>query len=179
MVRSIRGYPRRQILILALLPFILGLVPVGPATAGPVETRGAERKNEKAPSETMGPDRGRDGEVESLLREMGERPSESSLLRLGELLLKRGEADGALKCFDEALKMNPRSLEAKIGRGVALAGLGQLDRAEEALREAIPLNPSPARVHYELGRIFERRGDYAKAAAEYREGLKGFQEGMK
>jgi Flp pilus assembly protein TadD len=120
-----------------------------------------------------------DGELESLRKELKETPTETSALRLGELLLKKGASDEALATFNRALEMNPRSLEAKIGRGVALGGIGETEKAEKALREALPLNPNPARVYLELGRLFEQRGDFARAVAEYKEGLKRFQEGLK
>jgi tetratricopeptide (TPR) repeat protein len=125
------------------------------------------------------PDSSMDGELESLRKELKETPTETSALRLGELLLKKGAPEEALASFNRALEMNPRSLEAKIGRGVALGGMGETEKAEKALREALLLNPNPARVHLELGRLFEQRGDFAGAIAEYKEGLKRFQEGLK
>jgi Flp pilus assembly protein TadD len=110
---------------------------------------------------------------------MKEKPSDSAAVRLGHLLLDKGANADALLLFDEALKLNPRSIEAKVGRGIALVRLKEFDRAEQALRAALPLNPDPARVHYELGVIFERRGDYAAAVAQYKEGLKRYREGVK
>jgi Flp pilus assembly protein TadD len=118
-------------------------------------------------------------EIEALRDEMKEKPADSTALRLGQLLLKKGDNGKALLSFEEALKLNPRSVEAKVGKGIALGRQGEYGKAEQTLREALPLNPNPARVHYELGVLCERRGDFAGAVSEYKEGLKRYQEGMK
>lgn len=118
-------------------------------------------------------------DIEALRSEMKEKPADSTALRLGQLLLKKGDNGEALMSFEEALKLNPRSVEAKVGKGIALGRLGEYSKAEKALREALPLNPNPARVHYELGVLCERRGDFTGAVTEYKEGLKRYQEGMK
>jgi Flp pilus assembly protein TadD len=118
-------------------------------------------------------------EIEALRSEMKEKPADSTALRLGQLLLKKGENREALLSFEEALKLNPRSVEAKVGKGIALGRQGEYGKAELALREALPLNPNPARVHFELGVLCERRGDFAGAVSEYKEGLKRYREGMK
>lgn len=136
-----------------------------PATAGKAKEK-PDEKNSNA-------------EIAGLRSEMKEKPADSTALRLGQLLLKKGENREALLSFEEALKLNPRSVEAKIGKGIAMGRLGEYGKAEQALREALPLNPNPARVHYELGVLCERRGDFAGAVSEYKEGLKRFQEGMK
>ena len=111
-------------------------------------------------------------EIEALRSEMKEKPADSTALRLGQLLLKNGDNGEALLSFEEALKLNPRSVEAKVGKGIALGRQGEYGKAEQALREALPLNPNPSRVHYELGVLCERRGDFAGAVSEYKEGMK-------
>jgi Flp pilus assembly protein TadD len=150
-------------------------------SASPMQTDGREAVQQagSAPRPEERADISMDGELQSLRKELKEAPTETSALRLGELLLKKGAPDEALASFNRALEMNPRSLEAKIGRGVALGRMGETEKAEKALRDALPLNPNPARVHLELGRLFEQRGNFAGAIAEYKEGLKRFQEGMK
>jgi len=117
--------------------------------------------------------------IEALRNEMKENPSDSAALRLGHLLLKKGAAGEALLSFEEALKLNPRSVEAKVGKGIAVGRRGEYAKAEQVLRDALNLNPNPARVHYELGVLSERRGDFAGAVSEYKEGLKRYREGMK
>jgi Flp pilus assembly protein TadD len=117
--------------------------------------------------------------IEALRNEMKEKPSASTATSLGQLLLNKGSAAEALLSFEEALKLNPRSVEAKVGRGIALGRRGEYAKAEQVLRGALNLNPNPARVHYELGVLCERRGDFAGAVSEYKEGLKRYREGKK
>jgi tetratricopeptide (TPR) repeat protein len=96
--------------------------------------------------------------------------------RLGTLLLRSGASDEALQAFAEALKINPRSNEARVGTGAALMAKGELDRAEQVLKEALQ-TPDPVRAHYELGRLHERKGDFAAAVAQYKEAVRKLQQG--
>jgi hypothetical protein len=59
--------------------------------------------------------------------------------RAGKALLARGEAEGALREFEAALRADPRFLEARSARGALLVGF---DRLEEGLKR--PTIPSPA-----------------------------------
>jgi cytochrome c-type biogenesis protein CcmH/NrfG len=118
-------------------------------------------------------------EIEALRREMQEKPTDSAASLLGECLLRKGALNEAMAAFNEALKMNPRSFEARIGKGIVLGRQGQFEKAEAMLRGALILNPKPQRVHHELGLLYETKGDFARAIAEYKEGLKNYQEGKK
>ena len=125
------------------------------------------------------PDPKIDGEIETLRNGLKEKPGDSAFIRLGHLLLGKGALNDALQAFDEALRLNPRSFEAKIGKGVVLGRQGELDKAEQLLRDALVLNPNPVRVHYELALLYEKRGEFGKAIAEYKEGLIKYQEGKR
>jgi len=125
------------------------------------------------------PDPKIDGEIETLRNGLKEKPSDSAFIRLGRLLLGKGALNDALQAFDEALRLNPRSFEAKIGKGVVLGRQGELEKAEQLLRNALVLNPNPVRVHYELALLYEKRGEFGKAIAEYKEGLIKYQEGKR
>jgi Flp pilus assembly protein TadD len=138
---------------------------VPPAPAGEAKAKPAEKDSS--------------AEIERLRSGMKEKPDDSTALRLGQLLLNKGDNGEALQSFEEALKLNPRSVEAKVGKGIALGRQGEYGRAEQALRDALPLNPNPARVHYEIGILCERRGDFAGAVTEYKAGLQRHKEGMK
>ena len=116
-------------------------------------------------------------EIEPLRHEMNEKPGETTAVRLGQLLLRKGDLDGALGSFEDALRFNPCSFEARIGKGIVLGRRGEYGKAENILRDALVLNPKPARVHYELGLIYEKQGDFGKAIVEYKEGLKKYREG--
>jgi tetratricopeptide (TPR) repeat protein len=105
-------------------------------------------------------------------------PSNASLhVRLANLLLRTRAFDEAMQSFDEALKLNPRSHEAKTGRGAVLARQGKLLEAEGVLKEALLLNPNPVRAHYELGLVYKKLGDPDKALAEFKEGIRKHEQG--
>ena len=110
---------------------------------------------------------------------MKERPTDSAASRLGQLLLGKGALNEAMEAFDAALKLNPRSFEARVGKGIVLGRQGEFAKAEQVLRDALVLNPNPVRVHYELGMLYEEQGDFDNAVSEYKEGLKKYQEGKK
>lgn len=98
-------------------------------------------------------------------------------VRLGHLFIRKGALDDAMRSFDEALKYNPRSNEAKTGRGIVLARKGNLAEAAEALKDALVLNPNPVRTHYELGLVYERLGELDKAVAELKEAIRKHEQG--
>ncbi len=111
-------------------------------------------------------------EIEALRKELQKKPGDTGFIRLGNLLLETGDVNGALQAFEDALRLNPRSFEARVGKGAALGRLGKFAEAGDILTGALALNPHPARVHYELGILYEKQGEFGKAIAEYKEGLK-------
>lgn len=171
--RVTSGFPRGVISVFfCLLAFMaLTFSPARWADAGP--GTGAKSTMQAAPAPVSG--KKMDGEIETIRQEIKEKPVYSACLRLGNLLLGKGALNEAMHAFDEALKLNPRSHEAKTGKGIVLGRLGEFEKAEQTLRGALVLNPNPMRVHYELGLLFERRGDPGKAIAEFKEALNKYQ----
>ena len=98
---------------------------------------------------------------------------------LGYLLVKQGSFAEAEKIFDDVLKVNERDHDALTGKGMVLAKTGKDQEAEEILKKALILNPNPIRAHYELGLLYEKRGDFAQANAEYNKGIEKFKQGRK
>jgi len=98
---------------------------------------------------------------------------------LGFLLLKKGALAEAQKVFDDALALNKSYHDALTGKGIVLARMGKDQEAEELLQKALILNPNPVRTHYELGSLYEKRGDYTNAIAEYKKGIEKYQQGRK
>lgn len=103
--------------------------------------------------------------------------SEKAQVELGNLLLKNGDLAEAAKAFDQALALNARYHDAMTGKGIVLARMGKEQEAEEMLQKALVLNPNPVRTHYELGLLYEKRGDFDKAIAEYKQGLEKYNQG--
>jgi tetratricopeptide (TPR) repeat protein len=66
-----------------------------------------------------------------------------------------------------------------IGTALALVEQGKSDEAEQLLLQALALNPDPAQVYYQLGRIYEQRGDNLKAIAAFKEGIRIHEQGRR
>jgi tetratricopeptide (TPR) repeat protein len=119
-----------------------------------------------------------DSEIASARLSVREDPSSAAdRVRLADLLVRKGALDEAMLSYDEALKLNSRSHDAKTGRGIVLARRGHFQEAEGMLKEALILNPNPVRTHYELGLVYEKLGDLEKALAELKEGLRKHEQG--
>jgi len=121
-----------------------------------------------------------EGEIEAARKAVAADPSSvTAQVALGELLLKYGTLEEAEKAFDEALKLDERCHETMTGKGVVLARMGKEQQAEEMLQKALLLNPNPVRTFYELGFLYEKRGDFDKAIDEYKKGIEKFHQGRK
>lgn len=91
--------------------------------------------------------------------------------------------DEALASFDEAIRLNPRYVEAHLNRSIVLSDLGRAREAEEALSQAHELGrvdgtgfPAVvanrlANMHAELGRAYREAGAAEKAIAQFRDAL--------
>jgi arylsulfatase A-like enzyme len=79
----------------------------------------------------------------------------------------------ALARVVEGRRLEPSSFYGALTEGLVARAAGQIDRAEQAFREAIAMNPDLAVAHLELGRLAEGRGDRQTAGAEYRRALDG------
>jgi tetratricopeptide (TPR) repeat protein len=66
-----------------------------------------------------------------------------------------------------------------IGRALVLVQQGKPDEAEQLLLQALALTPDPAEVYYQLGRIYDQRGDNVKAIAAFKEGIKIHEQGRR
>ncbi len=60
---------------------------------------------------------------------------------LGNALDHKGDLDGAIAEYREALRLNPKDVVAHINLGVALASKGDMDGEIGEYREALRLNP--------------------------------------
>jgi choline-sulfatase len=88
--------------------------------------------------------------------------------QIADILMQRGDHAGAASLLDAALtdnKVDRPSFLIKLAE--AEIGLQRHDAAERRLREALAARPDAALAHYDLGLIFEARGDLPRAMAEY------------
>lgn len=89
----------------------------------------------------------------------------------------------ALRSFDEAIRLNPRYVEAHLNRSIVLSDLGRAPEAAEALAQAQELGrpdatgfPSVvanrlANMHAELGRAYREAGALNAAIEQFRSAL--------
>jgi adenylate cyclase len=88
---------------------------------------------------------------------------------LGELYLRTGRIDDAVRAFERALLVNRNDVPALTGLGDAYLNLQRLADAEQRYREAIGLQPGNWRTYNSLGNFLYTSGRYEEAAAAYRE----------
>ena len=91
--------------------------------------------------------------------------------------------DAALQSFDEAIRLNPRYVEAHLNRSIVLSDLGRATEAEQALSTAQELGrpdatgfPSVvanrlANMHADLGRAYREAGALHRASEQFRTAL--------
>ena len=73
----------------------------------------------------------------------------------------------AAKAFEAAARIEPNNAEARLMRGASLVELGLLNEAEEEINRAAQISAGKlAMVHFQLARVYERRGNRARAADE-------------
>ena len=92
-------------------------------------------------------------------------------------MVEKGDVAAAVTNYREALKVNPRNANAKLGlsqaitlQGVELASTSA-DEAEVLLTEAVKLDPRNDVAYAKLGEIYDLRGQDAKAADNYEKAL--------
>ncbi len=115
------------------------------------------------------------------LREQAERELRSALevdptdmearLDLAALCIAMERFDEAKVLVEEVMKAEANSRRGKLLRGILLFHDGKLDDAEKALSESLVLNTDPARTHYYLGLVYEKKGQTDKAMEHYRQAL--------
>lgn len=72
---------------------------------------------------------------------------------LGNVLGHNKDSDAAIKCFKEAIDLDPNYANAYFNLGATLAGLGETKEAEEACKKAIRLKPEEPDAYAQLGLI--------------------------
>ncbi|MBD0420805.1 tetratricopeptide repeat protein [Streptomyces sp. TRM S81-3] len=88
------------------------------------------------------------------------------LEQAGRLAFERGDRDGALRSFREALLADPGQRAAQAGLGRTLAALGRTDEAVDAYRAALAGSPRPEYA-LELGELYESLDLGREARAQY------------
>ena len=78
-----------------------------------------------------------------------------------------GDADQATLSALRALRLDPNHLEALNALGNAYVSDGRFSDAVEAFSHAIVVDSSQAEIYFNLGQVFEQRGDLGNAISSY------------
>ncbi len=85
----------------------------------------------------------------------------------GLVLYEQKKYATAVKVFEASERLEPRNAEVRLMRGAALIETGQLGEAESELLDADRLSSHKlVLVHIQLARLYEKRGQNARAADE-------------
>jgi tetratricopeptide (TPR) repeat protein len=89
---------------------------------------------------------------------------------LGLALKAQGNLPGAVACYREALRLDPKLAPAHVNLGNAFYDQKDLAGAVACYREAIRLDPKDARVHFNLGIGLRQQGRFAESLTALRRG---------
>jgi tetratricopeptide (TPR) repeat protein len=95
----------------------------------------------------------------------------TTVLAKGQTLLNLNNLEEALDQFDEALRLDPRNIEAWIKRGTALERLQRVDEAITAYDQAIAVDGSTATAYLFKAGVYNRQKKYAEALQCYEKAL--------
>ena len=94
-------------------------------------------------------------------------------VNLGGIYVARGEFEPAAAAYEQAIRLGTDPLaEAHAALGGVYIRLDRLKDAEAQIKQAIRLRPGDFRSRYNLGVVFESRGELAKARTQYGEALR-------
>ena len=121
-------------------------------------------------SETPGDPEPMAAAVAALERVREQEPGDvRSLIQLGQIYLRRGEAEAAAEVFQDVVREPPGYRPIYRMRAEALLQSGQMDAAGEALREVLESEPEAESARVTLAEILADQGDHAGAAEVLRQ----------
>jgi len=85
-------------------------------------------------------------------------PDAKGIYKAGFGLFARGDVDGAIERYREALDLDPTLAIAWNGLSMALAKRGELEEAIEAAEKLVELEPDEPLSHTNLSRILMQKG---------------------
>ncbi|RZB29391.1 MAG: hypothetical protein AEth_01208 [Candidatus Argoarchaeum ethanivorans] len=95
-----------------------------------------------------------------------------NLFYLGNSYYFKNQAEDGVKCYKEAIRINPDNAEAHYNLGILLKDLKRFDEAEKECREAIRINPDYVEAHNNLGILLKDLKRFGEAEKEYREAIR-------
>ncbi|MEM4307900.1 MAG: tetratricopeptide repeat protein [Thermoplasmata archaeon] len=85
----------------------------------------------------------------------------------GNLRFENGDFDGAISCYNEALKLSPENVAAMYNKANALLQIGRNEEALKILEKLVKQNPDIEEIWNNLGNIYARRGKIEEAVEAY------------
>ena len=90
---------------------------------------------------------------------------------LGVVLLQKGDVDGAVVHFQQALQIKPDSVQVHNNLGLALKKQGHIEEAMEQYDKSIQINPNNSEAQYNLGLALADKGRFEEAIEKYRQAI--------
>lgn len=87
----------------------------------------------------------------------------------GRILHQQGQFEDAIKCFDRAIEINPKSAHVHNGRGLSYRELGNLDKAIHDFSRAIELWIGFADAYYNRGIAYFEQEKYDQALKDFQQ----------
>jgi Tfp pilus assembly protein PilF len=87
--------------------------------------------------------------------------------KTGLALLEQGKSDQALDAFREALKLDPDSVEARLGLAFIHDRQGAIDEAIEEYQRVLSLQPGNTVASNNLGVLYDKKGLYGDAIRQF------------
>ncbi len=111
------------------------------------------------------------GARRSYLRGLELEPGNVDLLNaLGWAFFQEGKSAEAIAVYEKVLALDPTHLKAHNNVALALAELGQVDKAALHFRKSLKLEPK-AEIYSDLGFVLDRQGKYEEAVENYDKAL--------
>ena len=85
---------------------------------------------------------------------------------------KHDHYESAVKCYTEALKLNPQMFVAYHNRGIVYSDKGEYDAALQDFSTAIENNPDYTKAYYNRGVAYQRKGEYDAALQDFSRAIK-------
>lgn len=116
-----------------------------------------------------------DRSVEYFEKAMAQHPSDQLYIAMSSALLKAGKKTEATGLLEKAIELT-KDVAAEEKARFALCDIliqdGNYDKAEEQLNAVLAKDDQSADAHYQLGIIYQKTGDSARARAEWRKAVK-------
>lgn len=93
------------------------------------------------------------------------------LNNIGFALMKEKKFDEAILLFKKILNKYPDHIHTRNNLQVAVRFLQEIDLSMKIVQAKIKLEPGNPDLHHQLGRLNHRKGDFMKAAIEYRKAI--------